>query len=463
MTAHPRYIRGRDEVAPPPAPGAVPDLKRPAEPAETPDPALAPAPAAAPAGRASTDVEAAPADTADRPRRRVLRKLAIAALPLALAAGGGYAWVTGGRYIATEDAYVQQDRVTVMPQVSGQIASVDVAENEQVFAGETLFTIDPAAYRNEVEAAQARLASARLGIEEMKASYQQAVSAAGTAREALATAQTQDERQQALLERGVVPQAQADETALALQRARGALAEAESRVVSARAALAGDPELPTDKHPTVLQALAALHAAELDLEHTTVVAPTDGVVSQTDRLQPGQYVTPATAVLAVVEADESRIEANYKETELTQMAVGQPATVALDAWPDARLTGEVASIGAGTGSEFALLPAQNATGNWVKVVQRVPVRIRLAEGQTLPPMRAGMSTEVTVDTGQARGLPNFLADGLDALGIAGPAATAAPDSASGLTAAAPAAAAPAAAEPAAAEPAAAAPAAAVSR
>lgn len=404
MNAHPK---GFDRAVP------VEPEEQPAEPEAAPE-----SPAAAPS-RPEAEAEAAkaPEGAPDVPPRRRLRRLATIALPLALAIGGGYAWVTGGRYVATEDAYVQQDRVTVMPQVSGQIASVGVSENDTVQAGEMLFTTDDAAYRNAVEAAEARLASARLDVEKMKAAYAEAVSQADTAREALETATSQNERQQALLDRGVVAQAAADQAALALQQAKGALSQAESRVISARAALAGDPDIATDKHPEVQQALAALHSAELDLAHTVVTAPTAGVVTQTDRLQVGQYVTPSVPVLSVVATGESWIEANYKETDLTDMTVGQPAEIALDAYPDAQLTGRVASIGAGTGSEFALLPAQNATGNWVKVVQRIPVRISIAGDQTLPPLRAGMSTQVSVDTGEPRGLPDFVADALDAVGI----------------------------------------------
>src|SRR5688572_19287721 len=178
---------------------------------------------------------------AGRGRRRLL----IAALPLALALGGGYLWAAGGRYVATEDAYVKQDRVSVVPQVSGEIDRVTVGENDVVKAGETLFTIDPALYRSGVDEDRAKLASARLEVEKLKAAYAQAVSEAATAKEALATAETRDERQRALLASGVVPQATADDSALDLQRARGALAQAESRVLSARAALAGDPDIPT--------------------------------------------------------------------------------------------------------------------------------------------------------------------------------------------------------------------------
>lgn len=361
------------------------------------------------------------------PRRGWRRKLLIAALPAALLVGGGYVWATGGRYVSTEDAYVQQDRVTVMPQVSGQIAEVLVAENEVVKAGQTLFALDDATYRNDVEEAEARLASARLAVERLKAAYAQATSEAQSAHESLATAQTQDERQQSLRASGVVSQAAADESALKLQLARGAVSRAESAVVAARAALAGDPEIDTDRHPEVLEALASLHGAELDLARTVVTAPTDGVVSQTDRLQQGQYVTPAVPVLSLVATGHAWIEANYKETDLAHMRPGQPVGVRIDAYGDAALKGEIASIGAGTGSEFALLPPQNATGNWVKVVQRVPVRIELDAAQDMPTLRAGMSAHVAADTGRTRGLPGFVGSALAAVGLGGDVRTAAVD------------------------------------
>lgn len=346
-----------------------------------------------------------------RPARRWLsgRRLLIMALPVALLIGGSYAWVTGGRYVGTEDAYVKQDRISIVPQISGEIATVAVTENQPVTKGQQLFTLDDAAYRTALEADRARLEEARLGVEKLEAAYQQAVSEAATARDALATAETQDERQRSLLKTGVVSQSAADDSALKLQQARGAVASADSGVVSARAALAGNPDIPTDQHPDVLEALAALHAAELDLSHTVVTAPGDGVVSQTGRLQPGQYATPATAVLSLVATGDTWIEANFKETDLQHMRVGQAVSLTLDAYPGQPLKGAVASIGAGTGSEFALLPAQNASGNWVKVVQRVPVRIRLESDQALPPLRTGMSSAVSVDTGHSRGLPRPIA------------------------------------------------------
>ena len=366
----------------------------------------------------------APAE-AQQARPRTKRRLLIAALPIALALGGGTMWATGGRYIETEDAYVQQDRVSVMPEVSGQIARVDVAENQQVKAGQTLFAIDDSTYRNAVEQAEASLASARLDVERLKAAWQQAVAEAANARDTLATAETQDDRQQSLRQSGVISQSAADDSALQLQIAKGNATKAESAVLSARAALAGNPDIATDRHPEVLQAFAKLHAAEIDLQRTVVVAPADGVISQTDRLQQGQYVTPATTVLSLVATGKSWLEANYKETELTHMTPGQPVEVTIDTYGGHALKGELASIGAGTGAEFALIPAQNATGNWVKVVQRVPVRITLDAGQDVPTLRSGMSAKVEVDTGHSRGLPNFVTAALSAVGLGGNTAVAA--------------------------------------
>ncbi|NDV87238.1 HlyD family efflux transporter periplasmic adaptor subunit [Aurantimonas aggregata] len=381
--------------------------------------AIEPAPAAeaGAAEPAAPATQAAPPPEPAKKKRRPLRTLLIVALPLALALGGAYYWVTGGRYINTEDAYVHQDRVTVMPQVSGQIARVAVAENQTVEAGALLFTIDDSVYRNAVEQDQANLESARLDVEKLKAAYAQAVSEAGTARDALTNAETRNQRQQTLVQKGIVSQSTLDDADLALRQARGALSSAESQVLAARAALAGDPDIATDQHPLVLEAFAQLHAAELDLAHTEVTAPAAGVISQTDRMQEGQYVTPASAVMSLMETQDSWVEANYKETELTDMRVGQPVDVELDTYPDHVLHATVGSIGAGTGSEFALLPAQNATGNWVKVVQRIPVRIRVEADDDMPALRAGMSASVTVDTGHARGVPAFLEPVVAALGL----------------------------------------------
>jgi membrane fusion protein (multidrug efflux system) len=346
-----------------------------------------------------------PEPPSSRSRRR--RFALMAAVPLILAAVGGGVWLTSGRYVSTDDAYVQQDRVTIVPEVTGRIVEVGVGENQHVDPGALLFRIDDSSYQVSVHEAEAAVASARLDVERLKADYAKALSDKAMARQALTFARDTFDRQQALAKRGVVAQSALDKARLDLQQAEAAVDVAEQAIVAARAALAGDPEIPTDEHPEVLATQAKLEKARLDLAHTRVAAPAAGTVSQTDRLQVGQYVAPGTSVLSLVQTDRTWIEANFKETELTHMAAGQPVTVTIDTFPDRTLEGTVQSLGAGTGAEFSLLPAQNATGNWVKVVQRIPVRISLADGADLPPLRTGMSASVSVDTGRG---------GLSALG-----------------------------------------------
>lgn len=349
--------------------------------------------------------EAAPPAAAEtkptaRPSRR-RRYLIMAAMPIVLAAIGGYFWLTGGRYVSTDNAYVQQDKVTLTAGVSGRIVEVAVHENHQVAAGDLLFRIDPEPYRIAVDAADAALASARLQVDQLRAAYEQAVAAATAARDDVSFKQKAFDRVKGLLAKGVSSQAGFDAAENDLHAAEQAASQAEQRIQAALAALGGDAKIATDKHPTVLAAGARLEQAKLDLANTEVHAPVAGVVSQTDRLQVGQYVANPTAnptvLLAIVETGDTWVEANFKETDLTRMQPGKLATVSFDVFPGREFTGEVESIGAGTGAEFALLPAQNASGNWVKVVQRVPVRIRLSGDLSDTPLRAGLSASVDVD------------------------------------------------------------------
>jgi membrane fusion protein (multidrug efflux system) len=331
---------------------------------------------------------------------RSRRFLLMAAVPVVLLAVGGYLWLTSGRYVSTDNAYVQQDKVTITADVAGRIVEVAVGENQLVKKGDLLFRIDSRPYEIALRQAEAAVAAARLQVEQMRATYQQTVSQLKTANDNLAYEQSNFKRQKDLLAKGVSSQANYDSSQNDLHQAEQSVSDAEQKLASARAALGGNPDIPTDSHPLVLQALAALDQAKLNLEETTVYAPADGIVAQTDRLHIGQYVTNPTgnptALLSLVESDPIWIEANFKETDLTKMRVGQPATITFDAYPGHKLTGVVDSLGAGTGAEFSVLPAQNATGNWVKVVQRVPVRIRFDNPNGLP-IRTGLSADVEVD------------------------------------------------------------------
>jgi membrane fusion protein (multidrug efflux system) len=333
---------------------------------------------------------------AEQPRRSRRRFLIMALVPAVLLAVGGYFWLTSGRYASTDNAYVQQDRVTITADVSGRIVEVDARENDHVATGDVLFRIDAEPYRIGLAGADAALASARLQVEQLRAAYEQAIAEEKAAQDDVAFRQKSFDRQQGLLDKGVASQANFDTAENDLHTAQQALSQATQRREAALAALGGDPSIPTDKHPTVLAAIAERDKAQLDLANTDVKAPSDGVVAQSDRLQVGQYVTAATPVLALVGTGHSWIEANFKETDLTHMKTGEPATITIDAYPGRTLTGTVDSIGAGTGAEFSLLPPQNATGNWVKVVQRVPVRISFSEPVDLP-LRSGLSANVSVD------------------------------------------------------------------
>ena len=372
---------------------------------------------ATPASTTPATPEPGSASPARKPRRRGLRYLLMAAFPLALAAVGGWYWVSGGRWASTDNAYVQQNKVLVAPEVEGRIAEVLVGQNQMVKPGDVLFRIDDAAYRIALEKADGAVALARLQVEELRTRLKDAELKAETARNTLAFQEVQFGRQEKLRQTGNTTEAQYDSARHDLDLARQAVAEASQGVTDTLVALGGDANIETDKHPSVLGALAAQNSARLDLKRSVVHAPTTGTVSQVANLQVGQYVGSGSPVMAIIDTTSTWVEANFKETDLSHMRPGQPAELTLDAYPDVTITGHVDSLGGGTGAIFSLLPAQNATGNWVKVVQRVPVRIALDEPTSLP-LKAGLSVGVDVDTGFVRPLPAFLRTALDTLGFA---------------------------------------------
>jgi len=336
----------------------------------------------------------APAKAPSRWRQRALMAL----VPLLILVIGGYVWATGGRSVSTDNAYVQQDKVSVSSEVGGKIVAVDVAENQLVKAGDVLFRIDPEPYRLAVAEADARIANAQVNLSTLSTSAAASTVDIGAAREDIRYAETIFARQQALMARGFTTRAEYDAARHAVQQARDKLAQAEADAREARARLATGAAV-LGQNPEIAAGRVARAQAELNLKRTVVRAPIDGRVSQADRLQPGQMLVSGLPAVTIVADRRSWIEANFKETDLDKMRVGQPAEIRFDAYPDLRLKGHVASLGAGTGAEFSVLPAQNATGNWVKVTQRVPVRIAIDE-RAPRQLIAGMSADVSVDIRQ---------------------------------------------------------------
>jgi len=333
-------------------------------------------------------------DASEAPRkRRWLRLVLMLSVPLLLALGGGYMWLTSGRYVSTDNAYVQRDMVSVAPEVSGTITEVLVRENQQVKQGDLLFRIDPRPYRIALAEAEAQIRAAEVQVAQLSARSVGTGADIEGASANLEYAQRDFERYETLLAHGFTTRARYDEAQHSVTEARERLANARAEAVTARSALRGGG---TGNQPAVEAARVARAQALLNLSRTEVRAPADGYVSQTDRLQVGNTATTGVPVVTVVRGNNIWVEANYKETDLAEMRVGQPVEFELDAYPGVRFEGHVASIGAGTGSQFSVLPAQNATGNWVKVTQRVPVRIAV-DGNPDRPLIAGLSADVTVD------------------------------------------------------------------
>ena len=341
-------------------------------------------------------VDPATVDAPPPAKRRWLRPVLMLSVPLLLVALGGYFWLTSGRYVTTDNAYVQQDMVSVSPDVSGRIVAVNVRENQRVKAGDVLFRIDPEPFRIALAQADAALSAARVEVNTLATDTGGANADIQSANADILLAQATYNRQAALMKQGFTTRASFDAAAQQVSAAKARLATAQASAAKARTQIGSGGG--ASGLPAAIQAAMAQRAkAALDLARTTVYAPEDGVISQTGRLQIGTIMPSGVPVLSLVANHAAWVEANFKETDLNHMAVGQCAEVKLDAYPGLKVKGHVASIGAGTGSEFSVLPAQNASGNWVKVTQRVPVRIAI-DGKPARPLIAGLSTDISIDT-----------------------------------------------------------------
>jgi membrane fusion protein, multidrug efflux system len=348
------------------------------------------------------------------PQRRALslRWMLMGGGMLAALVAGLWYYLATGRYVSTDDSSVQAGQASISASVPGRVVELLVHDNQSVHRGDVLFRLDDRLFRIAVEEAQAKLASARMEISAAKATYRHQLSDQAAARDTLAYQQHEYERQQRLLQSGISSRAQFEQVQHALQLAQSQLNAAQQQVGSVLAMLGGNPDLPLEQHPLVMQAQAALDRALVDLSYTVIRAPDDGAVARVEQLQVGDYINAATPVFGLVSSSDVWVEANFKEDDLTYMRPGQSAEVHIDAYPGRRFKARVASLSPGTGAQFSLLPPENATGNWVKVVQRVPVRLQIdaAEFGDGTPLHAGLSAEVTVDTEHHRRLFSRSAD-----------------------------------------------------
>ena len=340
----------------------------------------------------------APLPDADRKARPWLRWALMLAVPAALLLVALLYWQSLAGKVSTDNAYIKQDMVAVSAEVGGRIVDVMVKDGSEVAAGDLLFRIDPEPFELQVAEANAAIASAQANVIALSNAADLTGTDIAAARKDVGFAQARFERVRALRDKGFSTKADYEAAEQALEQAREAVRQAEDRQREARARLATGAAVP-GVNPQIAAAQANRAAAQLALRRTEVRAPAAGRIAQADRLQVGQQIVPNLPVLTLVRAGSTYVEANFKETDLADMQVGQSAEIHFDAYPDMVLKGRVASIGAGTGSEFSVIPAQNATGNWVKVTQRVPVRIAI-EGEVPRRLIAGLSSEVTVFTGK---------------------------------------------------------------
>jgi membrane fusion protein (multidrug efflux system) len=341
------------------------------------------------------------------PRQRVRLGLFLM-LPLALMGGGAW-YVVGGRVMYTDDAYVNADKVGISTDVAGTVVQVDVHDNQEVAAGQVLYRLDALQFVIALGDAKANRAQVALTLESMKRDYRRMLTDAATEQSQVALDRTRYERATRLLTSGVESRAGYDQAQYTLQADQSKLEalREEARVQLAR--LGGNPDTPATQLPQYQQADAQVAEAERELLHTVVTAPFAGIVTNVPAIARGKFLPASTTAFYLVDTHHVWIDATPKETQLTYVRPGQLASVRVDTYPGVRWYGTVESLSPAAAQEFSLLPAQNTSGNWVKVVQRVQMRVRVdTSDPRMPPLRAGMSTEVYVDTGRPRGLPHFL-------------------------------------------------------
>lgn len=373
--------------------------------------AVAPEPAGQGTPQPAPTVATAPAK---RPKRSLKRPILFALLPIALVAGGYY-YITGGQVMSTDNAYVQAQMLGLSTDVSGTVAEIDVHNNEAVKRGQVMFRLRPDSFRIALDGAEAQLGTVRNQVLTLQASYKQSLAQIEQAKADLPFYETAFRRQKDLVATSVASKATFDQAEHDLTAARERLTVAQAQAQSMLAQLGNDADQPVEQNPFYLQAKSLVDNARRDLNDTVVRAPFDGVVTRVDSLQVGAYLKAAQPGFMLVSDTNMWVEASPKETELTWVEPGQKATITVDTYPGVAWQGTVASINPASGGSFSLLPAQNTTGNWVKVVQRIPMRVAIDDLAGKPPLRVGMSVVVDVDTGHARGIPEALKPAVAAL------------------------------------------------
>jgi membrane fusion protein (multidrug efflux system) len=339
---------------------------------------------------------------------KTLRRVLLTAGPVLVLAGALFVYATGGRYVSTDDAYVHAGKLTVATDVSGIVANVAVKESQKVDKGQVLFTLDQEPFQIALAGAEANLGTVRNQLTTLQATYRQKLAQIEQAKTDVTFFETTFQRQQDLLKRGVASQAAFDQARRDLDSARQKVTMAQNDAQATLAQLGGSADAPIEQNPTYLAAQAQVDKAQRDLRRTTVLAPIPGIVTNVDALQVGEYLPAAQAAFSLVSSSDVWIEANPKESDLTYLKSGAPAIVTIDAYPGREWQATVTSLRPATGTEFSVLPAQNATGNWVKVVQRVPIRLAVQMPADAPPLRTGMSATVEIDTGHRRALGDLV-------------------------------------------------------
>jgi membrane fusion protein (multidrug efflux system) len=341
---------------------------------------------------------------ADKARLRRILMVWGVAIFLAIAAG---VYLTGGRYVSSDDSYVHANKLMVSTDVSGLVQSVNVHEGQHVKKGEILFTLDPRPFTIALENAKAALAATVQDAESTRAQYRAAVGQIAAQAAQLNVNRQTYARYEALAKQNAIAAMQVDTQHAAVLSAQATLASLQQTAATQLAKLNGNPNLPATQTPDYLKAKAAVDEAQRQLDHATVRAPFDGIVGQVDSLQPGTLVVSALSAFATTSAvgligNKTWISSDMKETDLTHVHPGNPVAITVDTYPGCKWQGHIDSVSAGSDTSFSALPAENASGNWVKVVQRIPVRVAIDKTQCDRPLRAGMSTVISIDTGKRR-------------------------------------------------------------